>query len=118
MSIALTTDTAPGYGFNHPWRPNSQPRTCRYVSPGSRGTNAAHLPIMTTPPKFAVQAATFSEAIHVGRISNGAFAEKEEATDMTLFAVAQYVQQNFGGGMQTEFPKAGLRLKVTVEEIA
>lgn len=70
-----------------------------------------------TAPKYGVQAASFSESIHVGRVADGAFAEKEEATDMTLFAVAQYVMNNFDGGMETTFPKAGLRLTVKVEQM-
>lgn len=70
--------------------------------------------------KYAVQSASFSEAIHVGRASRGgrSFADKEEATDMTLFAAAQYVLNHFGGGMETTFPKAGLRLRITVDQEA
>lgn len=70
--------------------------------------------------KFAVQAASFSEAIHVGRLDKQGktFADKEEATDMTLFAVAKYVEQNFGGGMVVPFPKAGVIMEIHVRPIA
>lgn len=67
--------------------------------------------------EYAVQAATFSEAIHVGRLDTKgeAFADKQERTDMVLAAVAQYVERNFAGGMATTFPSLGIRLTVHVE---
>ncbi|KQP62998.1 DUF7446 family protein [Nocardioides sp. Leaf285] len=71
-------------------------------------------------PRFAVQAAAFSEAIHIGRLTRTGvgFADKEEATDMTLAAVAQYVERNFGGGMDCDFPGLGVRLSVKVEPLS
>lgn len=76
-------------------------------------------------PRYGVQAAHLSEAIHVGRIhpSGERFSDKEDATDMVLGAVAQYVLHNFalpdrtGGAMETTFPRQGLALRVTVTPI-
>lgn len=70
--------------------------------------------------KYGVQAASFSEAIHVGTLnpSRQSFRNKEDATDMVLFAVAQYVSRNFEGGMTVTFPKTGehgIQMTVTVE---
>lgn len=71
--------------------------------------------------RFGVQAGWLSSGIHVGRLNkNGnAFVQKEEATDMVLAAVAQYVMRNFGdseggGGMAATFPRLGLNLEVKV----
>lgn len=66
--------------------------------------------------KYAVQSAAFSEAIHVGKLNSkgNAFADKEEATDMVLASVAQYVLSNFDGGMTCDFPGLGLTLEVKV----
>lgn len=71
------------------------------------------------PRKYGIQAATFSEAIHVGRVNKAgtAFLHKEEATDMTLFAVAEYTQKNFEGGLRVDFPAAGFVLEVKVMPI-
>lgn len=70
--------------------------------------------------KFAVQAAAFSPAIFVGRLTKkqDAFLDKEEATDMVLAAVAQYVMRAFDGAMQATFPKMGLTLEIKVTPLA
>lgn len=68
--------------------------------------------------EYGVQAAAFTEAIHVGRLNKARtmfLADKQEATDMVLAAVAQFVERNFDGGMETTFPSLGLRLTVHVE---
>lgn len=69
--------------------------------------------------EYAVQAASLSEAIHVGRMTadRTAFVDKQERTDMVLAAVAQYVERNFEGGMEATFPGIGLRLTVRVEAL-
>ncbi len=69
---------------------------------------------------YAVQAAAFSEAIHVGRVNakGDGFADKQERTDMVLAAVAQYVRRNFDGGMTVDFPALGLLLEVKVRSLA
>lgn len=71
---------------------------------------------MTAPHehKFAVMAGYMTDNIYVGRINKAgnAFIQKEEATDMVLAAVAQYVLRNFEGGMQTTFPKLGIELEI------
>jgi len=66
--------------------------------------------------EYGVQAANLSEAIHVGRLnkSGTAFTDKEVKTDMVLAAVAQYVQQNFTGGMVADFPRLGIELEIHV----
>lgn len=68
---------------------------------------------------YAVQAASLSAAIHVGRLTakGDAFTEKQERTDMVLAAVAQYVQRNFDGGMVADFPGLGVVLEVRVRPI-
>lgn len=71
--------------------------------------------------KFAVQASTFGAQINVGRVSKkgNAFLDKEEATDMVIAAVGQYVQRNFGdgdrGGMVATFPGLGFSVEIKVE---
>lgn len=73
--------------------------------------------------KFAVSAGYMTESIYVGRVSQSghSFLQKEEATDMVLAAVAQYVMRNFAhpdttgtAGMHTTFPGLGLELEVKV----
>lgn len=71
-------------------------------------------------PKFAVSAGYMTESIYVGRVSQSgnSFIQKEDATDMVLAAVAQYVMRNFdnghGGGMHTTFPRLGIELEIKV----
>lgn len=69
--------------------------------------------------EFAVQAAAFSDAIHVGRLNKArdAFVEKQDRTDMVLAAVAQYVERHFAGGLEATFPGIGLRLRVDVSPL-
>lgn len=66
-----------------------------------------------------MQAAAFSKSIHVGRLTKAgdAFADKQERTDMTLAAVAQYVDRNFSGAMNATFPGIGLALEVRVRPL-
>lgn len=71
--------------------------------------------------KYAVMAGYMTDNIYVGRINKAgnAFLSKEEATDMVLAAVAQYVIRNFandkgGGGMHTTFPKLGIEVEIRV----
>ena len=69
--------------------------------------------------KYAVQAATFSEAIHVGKVATDgrSFTDKEDATDMTIAAVGQYVATHFDGGMTASFPRLGIEVEVKVRAI-
>lgn len=69
--------------------------------------------------KYAVKAGYLSASIFVGRINTqqDAFLDKEEATDMSLAAVAQYVHEHFNGGMVADFPGLGLVLEVNVRPI-
>lgn len=69
--------------------------------------------------KYAVQAADLSSAIHVGRVAKDgkSFADKEEATDMVIAAVGQYVEKNFAGGMVADFPGLGIEVEVSVRPI-
>lgn len=77
-----------------------------------------------TTAKYGVQAAAFHEAIHIGRIDKAGtqFLDKEDATDMVLAAVAQYVRQNFGGGLTMDFTSKtdapSMTLTITVTEHA
>jgi hypothetical protein len=66
--------------------------------------------------KYAVSAGYLTSDIYVGRVgkSNNNFLDKEEATDMVLAAVAEYVMRNFDGGMAATFPRLGLNLEVKV----
>lgn len=68
----------------------------------------------TRENKFAVTAGYMSDKIYVGRVSASGnnYIQKEEATDMVLAAVAQYVIRNFEGGMHTTFPRLGIELEV------
>jgi hypothetical protein len=61
--------------------------------------------------KYGVQAATLTPAIHIGRINStgSTFTSKQDATDETLLAVAQYVTRNFNGAMQMTFTGRGGR---------
>lgn len=74
----------------------------------------------TTKPKYGVQTAPISGVIHVGRLNTTrtAFLDKEDATDMVLAAVAQYVKRHFDGGMVADFPGLGLELTVSVKPFA
>lgn len=69
--------------------------------------------------EYGVQAAWIQEQIHVGRLNKARteFLDKTDATDMVLAAVAQYVERNFDGGMETTFTRLGLRLTVRVEPL-
>ena len=71
--------------------------------------------------KYIIQTSPLSGHIYVGERNKHetAFAAKNEATDMTLAAVAQYVAINFDGGMSVEFPNldGGVRLTVKVEAL-
>lgn len=69
--------------------------------------------------KYAVQASGMTPVIHVGRVgkSGDAFLDKEDATDMILAAVGQYVRQNFGGGMRVTFPGLGFEVEVRVSPL-
>lgn len=66
--------------------------------------------------RYGIQSAYLREGIDIGRLNKArtTFLDKHDATDMALFAVAQYVLENFDGGMETTFEKAGLRLEVRV----
>ncbi|MGZ6772573.1 MAG: DUF7446 family protein [Mycobacteriaceae bacterium] len=70
--------------------------------------------------EYGVQPGLFGEAIHVGRLNakGTAFTEKQDRTDMVLAAVAQYVEENFDGGMVADFPGLGLVLEVKVRPIS
>lgn len=72
-------------------------------------------------PRFGVQAGLFGECIYVGSLnSNGTvFTKKENCTDMVLAAVAQYVIDNFDGGLWVEFPhlNGGVRMAVAVKPL-
>jgi hypothetical protein len=66
--------------------------------------------------KYAVGAGYLTSNIYVGRLGKNSqsFLDKEEATDMVLAAVAEYVMRNFEGGMAATFPRLGLNLEVKV----
>lgn len=67
--------------------------------------------------KYGVQSAVFSDGIHVGRLNDAEteFIDKEEASDMVLFAVAKYVQTHFDSKMICDFPDAGLEIEISVK---
>ena len=62
--------------------------------------------------EYGIQSAYLREGIDMGRLSKdrSTFLDKQDATDMTLLAVAQYVLDHFDGGMVTTFKKAGVEL--------
>lgn len=66
--------------------------------------------------RFAVQAAHFSEQIYIGRTNatETAFTEKQDATDETLFAVADYVRRHFNGSMSMKFSGDGGTFELSV----
>lgn len=72
--------------------------------------------------KYAVMAGYMTDNIYVGRVNKAgnAFLSKEEATDMVLAAVAQYVMRNFDipeknrAGTHTTFPKLGIEVEIRV----
>ena len=72
----------------------------------------------------AIQSSPLTGAIYVGPLNRDgtAFLRKEDRTDDILLAVAQFVQQNFNGGMEMTFRSttggADLRLNVTVTQTA
>lgn len=67
--------------------------------------------------EFGVQSSELREAIYVGRLNKGktAFLEKVEATDMVLYAVTEYVRDNYAGGLGMTFPGAGLEVFISVK---
>lgn len=69
--------------------------------------------------EYGIQAAHFREGIDVGRLNakRTAFTDKHDATDMTLAAVAQYVELHFGGGLDATFPELGLALEVRTRSL-
>lgn len=69
--------------------------------------------------EYGIQAAHFREGIDVGRLNTKrtAFADKHDATDMALAAVAQYVELHFGGGLDATFPGLGLALEVRTKPL-
>lgn len=69
--------------------------------------------------RYAVQASPFTDAINIGRVNRkgDAFIDKEEATDMVLAAVGQYVIANFKGGMSATFPSMGFAVEVKVSPL-
>jgi hypothetical protein len=54
---------------------------------------------------YGIQAASLSQAIHVGRINKAgtAFTSKDDLTDEALYAVAQFVRRHFAGSMSMTF---------------
>lgn len=70
--------------------------------------------------KYAVQSEHFPNAIHVGILdkTERAFIDTEEATDMTLAAVAQYTRDNHSGELEVDFPYLSLTLQVKVSPLA
>lgn len=66
--------------------------------------------------KFGVMGGGWSKTIWVGRLSKrgDVFLEKEDATDMVLAAVAEYVRSHFDGGLVATFPGMGFDLEVKV----
>lgn len=70
--------------------------------------------------KYAVQSEHFPNAIHVGILdkTERAFIDTEEATDMTLAAVAQYTRDNHSGELELDFPHLALTLQVKVSALA
>lgn len=67
-----------------------------------------------------VRSSKLREAIHVGRTNakgDAFLPDKEEATDLVLFAVAEYVRDNYDGGLDMTFPNANMKLTFTVEPI-
>jgi hypothetical protein len=70
--------------------------------------------------KFAVQAAAFQPAIHVGRINKAATAfldGKEDATDMVIRAVADYATRNFGGALKAEYSDYDVDIRITPKDL-
>ena len=68
--------------------------------------------------KFGVMGGGWSPTIWVGRLSKrgDVFLEKEDATDMVLAAVGEYVRAHFDGGLVATFPGMGFDLEVKVTE--
>lgn len=74
-------------------------------------------------PVYGIQAAPFSAAIHVGRLSkdrtmflDSAANPKEDCTDMAIFAVGDYARKHHGGGMKVDFDDCVVTVKIEMKE--
>lgn len=69
--------------------------------------------------KYAVSPGALSGEILVGELNSAgdAFKDKEPLTDMVIAAVAEYVADQYDGGMEAEYPALGFRVVVTVTPI-
>lgn len=67
--------------------------------------------------EFGVQSSFLRDAIYVGRLNKAGteFLEKAELTDMVLFAVTEYVRDNYGGGLGITYEGAGLEVLISVK---
>lgn len=66
-------------------------------------------------PKYAIQSALFSDAIHVGQLdkSGAAFINKEDCTDQAIAAVVEYIRRHHDGQLAGQYTD-GTRITVTV----
>lgn len=76
-------------------------------------------------PTYGIQAAPFSDAIHVGKLNKASTAfldsrssPKEDCTDMAIRAVGDYSRKHFDGSMRVEFEDCIVTVKSEMKEDA
>lgn len=66
-------------------------------------------------PKYAIQSALFSDAIHVGELNKTgtAFTNKEDCTDQAIAAVVEYIHRHHDGQLTGQYTD-GTKITITV----
>ncbi|ALG28040.1 hypothetical protein AOZ07_02855 [Glutamicibacter halophytocola] len=70
--------------------------------------------------KIGIHFAPFSKEIQAGRLNkagNVFLGEKQTVTDECIGAVAEYVEANYGGGVEFTYPGVGLKVEIKVTRI-
>ena len=70
-------------------------------------------------PKYAIQSALFSDAIHVGQLdkSGATFIDKEDCTNQVISAVIEYATRHHGGEISGHH-KDGTKVTITIKKEA
>lgn len=73
---------------------------------------------MPDPMKYAINRAALTGNIYVGRVNKAgtAFTDKKEQTDRAVRVVAEYILEEFGGGLVINY-NDGTRFEIKVKQV-